>query len=198
MQINVRRAKPDEAQLLTDLSLRSKASNGYDDAFMAACVEELTVTKADITRGEYWIAETDTICGCICLINHKAKKSGEVCTFFIEPDRKRQGIGKLLWQKISERAKSLKLKFIYLDADPAAVPFYESMGFKIISQVPSSSIPGRFFATHGINTLTQNTRPCRSRHHPGHHRRNRAFGKIHNTRSNQNSQTFAQPVACRS
>ncbi len=57
MDIKIRRARRDEAGVLTELSLRSKRSNGYGDAFMAACREELTVTGARMSQGEYWVAE---------------------------------------------------------------------------------------------------------------------------------------------
>lgn len=68
MKLEIRRARPDEADALTDLSMRSKRSNGYDDAFMEACREELTVTPKRLAEGEYWVAVADDICGCVCLL----------------------------------------------------------------------------------------------------------------------------------
>ena len=55
MEIKIRKARPDEAAEITALSIRSKRSNGYDEAFMAACREELTVTEDDLADGEYWV-----------------------------------------------------------------------------------------------------------------------------------------------
>src|SRR5687768_14923343 len=49
----IRRARPDEAEHLTALTLRSKAHWGYDADFMAACVPSLTITSERIaTPGE--------------------------------------------------------------------------------------------------------------------------------------------------
>ena len=42
-----------------------------------------------------------------------------------------------------QRAKDQGLEILHLDADPFAVPFYESLGFKVVSETPSGSIPGR-------------------------------------------------------
>jgi len=42
--------------------MRSKRSNGYDEPFMAACREELTVTGEHLVEGEYWVAD----CGVVC------------------------------------------------------------------------------------------------------------------------------------
>jgi hypothetical protein len=66
--MEIRRARPDETGVLSDLCFRSKQSNGYDDTFMAACRDELTVREADLRAGEYWVAEADAVCGCACLL----------------------------------------------------------------------------------------------------------------------------------
>ncbi|NKB54116.1 MAG: GNAT family N-acetyltransferase [Rhizobiaceae bacterium] len=144
MDMTIRRARLDEADLLTGLSMRSKQSNGYDDQFMNTCLEELTVTPERMAQGEYWVAERDGICGCVCLGTNNEPGSGEVHAFFIEPEKRRQGIGKMLWNKLLARAEELGLTQLHLDADPIAVPFYKKLGFETISNSPSGSIPGRF------------------------------------------------------
>ena len=143
MEILIRRARPEETDVLTELSMRSKQSNGYDDAFMAACRDELTVTRERLTDGEYWVAEAGRICGCAALFADRDGTSGEVHAFFIDPDCKRMGIGRLLWHKLVERARAQGLKHLCLDADPSAVPFYEAIGFQTVGEVPSGSIAGR-------------------------------------------------------
>jgi N-acetylglutamate synthase-like GNAT family acetyltransferase len=141
--VKVRRARADEADALTALCLRSKQSNGYDDAFMAACRDELTVTPAAMLEAEYWVAEDGTVCGCICLRIEPDGRSGEVEAFFVDPDWQRRGVGRLLWDTLAARARALGLAALHLDADPAAVPFYQAMGFAVIGTSPSASIPGR-------------------------------------------------------
>ena len=142
MTIKIRRARLDEADMLTDISMRSKRSNGYDDAFMECCREELAVTAARMGEGEYWVAEADRVCGLICL---KVVEDGEgqVHAVFVDPDFQRRGVGRLLWAKLIERAEALGMKGLHLDADPAAVPFYRAMGFEVVGEVPSGSIEGR-------------------------------------------------------
>ncbi len=143
MKIEIRQARPDEAEVLTDLSIRSKRSNGYNDAFMEACREELTVTPSRMAEGEYWVAETDVVCGCVCLAESVEGGSGEVHALFIDPDMRRRGVGKLLWLKVVELAKSKGMTKLHLDADPFAVSFYEAMGFVVVGKAPSGSIKGR-------------------------------------------------------
>lgn len=142
MIIEIRRARSDEADILTDLSMRAKRSNGYDDAFMEACRAELTVTASRMEEGEYWVAQSDTVCGCACL-KETDNGYGEVHAFFIDPACQRRGIGRSLWLKVIERALVRGIRTLYLDADPAAVPFYRAMGFVEVGEVPSGSIEGR-------------------------------------------------------
>lgn len=129
--------------MLTDLSMAAKQSNGYDDAFMAACREELTVTRQRLLDGEYWVAVSCIVRGCACLAVDPDGGSAEVHAFFIDPAWQRKGIGRMLWQKLLQRAEELAVTELRLDADPFAVPFYEALGFQTVGQTPSGSIPGR-------------------------------------------------------
>ena len=141
-EIPLRLARPEEAATLTDLSMRAKASNGYDAAFMEVCRAELAVTPEAITDKEYWIAGSDPPLGCVCL-SGDTPGIGEVNAYFVAPEAQRQGIGRLLWAKLLERAQAKGIHALRLDSDPFAVPFYEALGFQTIGQTPSGSIPGR-------------------------------------------------------
>lgn len=158
MELQIRLAKPHETAILTDLSLRSKRANGYDDAFMNACREELTVTVERMEEGEYWVADSGVICGCVCLTpDITDKNSAEINAFFIDPDQQRKGIGRQLWAKILERAAQRSITELTLDADPGAVAFYEAMGFETIGETPSGSIPGRVLPKMSIKLAKSST-----------------------------------------
>ena len=141
--VQLRLANSDDVGALTELSILSKSSNGYDESFMAKCRDDLTVTEGQLLQGEYWIVETTVLCGFACLNTNYETRSGKLHSFFIAPDLQRKGVGQLLWQKILQRAKTKSLKTLHLDADPFAVPFYTAMGFTVEGFVPSGSIEGR-------------------------------------------------------
>lgn len=142
--IRLRPAEVDDVAALTDISIRSKQYNGYDEAFMDACRDELTVTVAHLCRGEYWVAcDGDVIVGMASICPDKDQSSGEVHSFFIDPDHQGRGVGKLLWARLLERAHAYAMTSVRLDADPNAVPFYKAMGFDVLGDAPSGSIPGR-------------------------------------------------------
>jgi len=144
MTPTIRLARPDEADALTDLSIRSKQSNGYDDAFMAACRDELTVTDQHMVDGTFWVAEIDgVIRGCVCLGIAEDGTSGEINAFFIDPDFQGRGLGRKLWEAALAKARAAGLVRLHLASDPFAVPFYEKLGFVTIGTVPSGSIGGR-------------------------------------------------------
>lgn len=138
----IRRARPDEAGRITDLALRSKASNGYDDAFMTACVPELTMSPDRITDGEVWVAEAGGALAGYCEIKLE-EDTAEVLGLFVEPARKSSGIGRSLWAKLAERAQALNADRIGVGSDPASYGFYERMGCVVVGTEPSGSISGR-------------------------------------------------------
>jgi len=140
----IRRAEAEDAPALTRLSFRSKQSNGYDDSFMAACIDELTVSPEQIRENEFWLAEDDkAVIGCACLIINQMELTGIVVALFIDPDRQKTGLGRLLWNRLVTSAKMHRLEKLSLDTDPFAVGFYRAMGLKIVGQSPSGSITGR-------------------------------------------------------
>ena len=154
--ITIRRALHTDCNALTSLCFRSKQSNGYDDAFMEACRDELTVTLETLEQSECWVAQhleaqhnTPTLCGCASLtlpsktLSESETPVGEVGLFFIDPGWQGCGVGRLLWETILKSAESHGLHQLVLDADPFAEGFYSKLGFEVIGRVASGSIPGR-------------------------------------------------------
>jgi GNAT superfamily N-acetyltransferase len=122
--------------------MRSKALWGYDDAFMAQCLAELTVQPATIEAGEVWVAEADgRILGMVEVVPHEAK--AELHMIFVEPGEVRSGVGRALMRHAEGRARAHGAQRLELDADPNAVPFYARMGMRVVGESPSGSIPGR-------------------------------------------------------
>ncbi len=140
----IRPARHADKDALTELCMRSKKSNGYDDAFMDACTDELRVRGSWIAEDDFWVAEAadGALVGCIRLSSDKAS-GGELETCFVAPDYKGKGVGRALFLTLESRAKTIGLRHIELDADPFAEAFYQRMGFATTGRSPSGSIPGR-------------------------------------------------------
>lgn len=144
-ELVIRKADLSEKDVLTDLCMRSKQSNGYDDAFMSACAEELRVHDSWILEDDLWLAQSGDgdVVGCIRLSVDKDGVTGELETCFVDPDWQGQKVGRKLFDTFFARVKERGILRIGVDADPFAEPFYERMGFKTIGRTPSGSIPGR-------------------------------------------------------
>lgn len=142
--MEIRRGHPREASELTALVFASKQSNGYDDAFMARCAEELRISEEDLHQDDIWVAVVGSkIAACARLKSTNTPHLAKISTFFVHPNFKRLGVGRHLWAHLLDTARKGQIARLHLDADPEAVPFYEAMGFHIIGQTPSGSIPGR-------------------------------------------------------
>lgn len=144
--LTIRAALPEEAPILTDIALRSKAVWGYDDEFMAQCREELTVTPKVIQQNLTCVAVRENAVLGFYLLSVDSNADSNVATLaalFIDPAHLRQGIGRMLWEHMLQAAHSRDVRSISIDSDPNAEPFYLSMGAVRVGVTPSGSIPGR-------------------------------------------------------
>ena len=141
--MRIRDARPEEADFLSALAIRSKAYWGYDEAFLAACRAELTFAPEDIVSRRTAVAEEeDRVVGFVTLLGKPPQ--GEIGALFVEPDRIGRGVGRALWEEVLRRARREGFTGIVIDADPGAEAFYERMGARRSGRSPSGSIPGRF------------------------------------------------------
>ena len=140
--ILIRRAQPDEAGTLTELSMRAKASWGYDEAFMARCRPELTITPEKMSTWKIWVADcAGEIVGMAALAGDYP--DAELEDLMVEPSFQGHGLGAMLMDVLLEECRRRCYKSIGLDADPNAEPFYQKLGFSTVRVARSGFIPGR-------------------------------------------------------
>jgi GNAT superfamily N-acetyltransferase len=142
----IRPARVEEAAPLTELAMRSKAHWGYDDAFMAACRDELTMRAEFIDRID--VAELDgEVVGMVRLEagapGPSGRLSGQLEDMFVDPRAIGTGVGRALFRHAIRRAAAEGMTVLHIDADPNAEGFYLSMGAVRVGESPSGSIPGR-------------------------------------------------------
>ncbi|GGS60788.1 N-acetyltransferase [Planobispora rosea] len=138
----IRAAREDEAGLLSELAVRSKAHWGYDEAFMAACRDELVVRASEVAERRTVVAEGDgRVLGFATLEGDPPE--GDLGMLFVEPATIGRGVGRRLFEHVTAAAAGLGFTRLTIDADPNAEPFYLAMGATRIGATPSESIPGR-------------------------------------------------------
>ncbi|MEH6646419.1 GNAT family N-acetyltransferase [Sulfitobacter sp.] len=128
---------------MSDLTYRSKKSNGYDDDLMRYFREGLMITPDRLTQLCFWIAEVDNaMVGC-SPIEPIDNTTTEVGNFFIDPAHKSRGIGRHLWYELRSTAQIQGLTRVAVRAEPAAQQFFQSVGFKAWGEAFSRHLPGK-------------------------------------------------------
>jgi GNAT superfamily N-acetyltransferase len=144
IKATIRQAREDEANLLTSLTLRSKAHWGYDAAFMADAVEDLTFRAAKFQPDfhVYVIEEQKKIIG-FCSLIPIDLKTVELFDLFVEPEFIGKGYGKQLWDHAVTIARRYHFRILVLTADPFAEAFYLRQGAVRAGEKASNIRPDR-------------------------------------------------------
>lgn len=132
----IRKANLNEATLLRDLSVRSKAFWGYDDAFMRDAVDDLTLNPKHIESDLVYLCEDgDRVLGYYAF---SIEDGPEMIALFVEPDFIGKGIGSNLWKHSLNVARDHGWNKFKVVADPfAAEKFYLRVGCKQVGEYQS-------------------------------------------------------------
>ena len=141
----LRLARIDEAPGLSELCVRSKASWGYDEAFMALARVVLQVNQEQIAAGDVWVATgaDGEVAGMVALGPSEQPDTLDLDKLFVEPQRIRSGVGSALVAHAIDEARRRGATRLTILSDPYAAGFYERNGARLIGQAPSDAIPGR-------------------------------------------------------
>lgn len=130
----IRRATPDEADLLTTIALEAKRYWGYPENWIKHWEADLTITGEFIRDNHVYVAESDgEVRGfyALCVTGQNA----ELEHMWVTPDCIGTGIGKELFLDAMERAAALEVRDVGILADPNAAGFYERMGAKQVGEI---------------------------------------------------------------
>src|SRR5262245_47280262 len=140
--MRIRPARPDEAELVSDLAVRSKAHWGYDDEFLAGSRVQLAVRAGEVTSRRVTVAERDgVVVGFYALEGQPP--TGVLDLMFVDPDHLRGGVGRRLWAHVVTTARDVGLTAFTIDSDPFAEGFYLAMGAIRTGSTPSPVRAGR-------------------------------------------------------
>jgi GNAT superfamily N-acetyltransferase len=141
-KVHIRPAVPAEAATLSDLALRSKGHWGYDQAFLDACRDELTIAP-EWCDGIHTAVATcgESLLGFYRLSGEPPE--GTLESLFVEPSAIGSGVGRQLFDAAVARARELRMTSLRIESDPFAAPFYRHLGAEVIGETPSGSIAGR-------------------------------------------------------
>jgi N-acetylglutamate synthase-like GNAT family acetyltransferase len=136
MNLQIRRAKPDEADVLTEIAHAAKRHWGYPENWIEHWQADLTITPEFISQNEMYVAMNgEEIVGCCAIAFDESV--AELEHMWIKPGHISTGVGRALFLHVKERAGTLQVPALELSADPNAEGFYERMGARRIGEVRS-------------------------------------------------------------
>ena len=137
------KAKISDAEILTDLTLKSKSYWKYGDKQIEKWRDDLTISTKYISKSEvYNLTVMNKILAYysyFSLDNERVKLDN----MFVHPDFIGQGYGKALINDFMIRAKNSGYNRVELEADPIAEEFYKKLGFRVTGKT-ETSIENRF------------------------------------------------------
>jgi GNAT superfamily N-acetyltransferase len=140
--VQIRPARPQDAQALTDLAVRSEAHWGHDATFMDTFRRIYAVTPAFIERNPAFLAEDARgLAGFYALVPEEGGLSLEY--LFLEPDRLGEGLGRTLWQHMAAHCRAQGIREVRLVCGPEPKAFYLKMGAVETGEIESLVRPGR-------------------------------------------------------
>ncbi len=143
--LRLRVARRDDAEAITQLTLRAKAHWGYDEAFMAAVAPTLTCSAADlaVATERVEVLETD---GQLLLGFFRLRRLTELAwldDLFVDPAAMGRGLGRQLFGRAAEVAREWGYGVLEFESDPYAERFYLRLGCERVAMSPSGLVPGR-------------------------------------------------------
>lgn len=136
----LRPARPEDADLLTDLAHRAKAHWGYPPRWMRNWDAQLTITPGYLEAHDVWVAERDGRIVGMCALEDRGDRWG-LEHVWVDPPAHRTGVGTALVRHALAKAQLRKRAVVELISDSFAVGFYERLGARYAGDVPAP-MPG--------------------------------------------------------
>ena len=127
MDLQIQRALPEEADLLSQIAFAAKSYWGYPKRWLEIWMPQLTFNSEYFEKNESWVAEIN---GSPVAFYTLLEKDGSswLENLWVSPTFIGQGVGKRLFLHAAELARQRGFQMLRLEADPNAVGFYEKMG----------------------------------------------------------------------
>ena len=133
MDLQIDRAKPEQAERLSQIALAAKRHWGYPNRWMELWKPQLTFSPEYFEEHESWVAAIDHLpAGFYTLLEKDGNAWLE--NLWVSPEFIGKGAGKRLFSHALELSRQRGFEILRLEADPNAVGFYEKMGMERFSE----------------------------------------------------------------
>jgi GNAT superfamily N-acetyltransferase len=131
--ISIRRAKPEEAETLSQIAIAAKSHWGYPEHWMQGWIPQLTFGPAYFVEHESWTLVLDGEPIAFYTLQDR-EGTAWIENLWVLPAHIGKGLGKALFEHAAELARQRGYSILQLESDPNAVGFYEKIGMRKIGQ----------------------------------------------------------------
>jgi GNAT superfamily N-acetyltransferase len=132
--MEILRARPSDAEVLTRISFAAKRYWGYPERWIERWRETLTISPEFIRRNETYAAVVEgKLVGFYALVGEGRKI--ELEHLWVLPERMGVGVGRALFDHAIRRAASLGAEVLGIESDPNAEDFYRRMGAARVGEI---------------------------------------------------------------
>ena len=133
-EVDVRRATPEDAEVLTHIALAAKRHWGYPERWILRWTGGLTITPEFVRNNEVHAAtvEGERTVGFYALVGEGRRI--ELEHLWVTPEYIGKGVGRMLFDHALGKAASLGAETLRLEADPNAEGFYRKMGAERVGE----------------------------------------------------------------
>jgi GNAT superfamily N-acetyltransferase len=152
MKVSIRKAKPEEHEILTQISFAAKKYWNYPQEYFDVWKDELTISEDYVNNNTVFVAEADGEPAAYYSLvevkqefiagKTKVEKGFWLEHMFVLPEFIGKGVGRIMYAHMKEQCRARDISKVRIFADPNAKGFYERMGAQYIEERPSS-IEGR-------------------------------------------------------
>jgi hemoglobin len=130
--VTIRVAIPADREALEALQWRASLSNAEDREALLAHPDAIELPLSQIEAGGVFVAESEGSIGGFAAILSREDGDAELDALFVEPDRWRQGIGRLLVEYCCASAMASNASAMRVIGNPHAEGFYVACGFHVL------------------------------------------------------------------
>lgn len=141
--IDIRRAAPDDFELLNELTVRSRRHWNYDAELFRAWADRLDFAAEEWEGVEAYLAEAEGRPVGWVAVRRPVNGVSVLEELWIVPEAMGQGVGSRLFGLAVGRARELDASALEWASEPGAVGFYEKLGGRHVREEVSQSFRHR-------------------------------------------------------
>jgi hypothetical protein len=126
-EVTLRRARPDEASMLSELALAAKEFWGYDQAFIESCRAELSFSPDDVARRHFVVADLGGMVAGFYSLDGQPP-AGELGNMWVRPGEIGTGLGRVMWHDAMAAAAAAGFEYLEISAEPDAEGWHAPAG----------------------------------------------------------------------